>query len=78
MLAIQNQGLRVPQDIAIIGFDDIPAARLVHPQLTTVKQFQDRIGQRAATLLFDRLCGNVPVQSQAVEMPFEIVIRAST
>jgi len=78
MLAVQNDGLQVPQDMAIMGFDDIPAARLVHPQLTTVAQFQDQIGQRATQLLFERLCGNAPEEVQTVEMPFKIIVREST
>lgn len=78
MSAAQNQGLRIPQDVAIMGFDDIPAARLVRPALTTVRQFQDRIGQRAASLLFDRLCGKELQEVRFVEMPFEIVVREST
>jgi len=78
MLAVQNSGLRVPQDIAIMGFDDIPAARLVHPRLTTVRQFQEKTGQRAATLLFERLLGETTEQVQFAEMPFEIIVREST
>ena len=78
MLAVQGDGLQIPEDIAIMGFDDIPAARLVTPRLTTVRQFQDQIGQRAAALLFDRLRGNAPQAPQFVEMPFKIVVREST
>jgi LacI family transcriptional regulator len=78
MSAAQNQGLRIPQDIAFIGFDDIPAARLVRPALTTVRQFQDQIGHQAASLLFDRLGGKAPQEVQFVEMPFEIIMREST
>jgi LacI family transcriptional regulator len=78
MLAVQNAGLRVPQDVAIMGFDDIPAASLVRPQLTTVRQFQQATGQRAAQLLFEHLCGHAPQENRAIEMPFEIVERAST
>ena len=40
MNAIRAAGLRIPQDIAVIGFDNIPAAELVSPALTTVTQFQ--------------------------------------
>ena len=76
--AVQDGGLNVPGDIAILGFDDIPAARLVHPSLTTVTQFQENIGMCAAGLLFDRLRGKSPEGVQSVEMPFEIVIREST
>jgi LacI family transcriptional regulator len=78
MTAVKEHGLCIPQDIAIIGFDDIPAARLVYPRLTTVAQFQQKIGQRAAALLFERLCGTAPEQVQSVEMPFEIIVREST
>jgi LacI family transcriptional regulator len=78
MLAVQNAGLLIPQDIAIMGFDDIPAANLVRPQLTTVRQFQQETGRQAAKLLFDRLCGEAPPEIRTIEMPFEIVKRAST
>jgi LacI family transcriptional regulator len=78
MQSIQDAGLRVPDDIAIVGFDDIPAARLVQPTLTTVRQFQERIGQTATEMLFDRLLGKAPEESQVVEMPYEIVVRQST
>jgi LacI family transcriptional regulator len=78
MLAVQDAGLRIPQDIAIMGFDDIPAARLAHPRLTTVRQFQEKTGEQAARLLFDRLCGNPAKEVEFVEMPVEIVARQST
>jgi LacI family transcriptional regulator len=78
MFAVQNAGLRVPEDIAIIGFDDIPAASLVRPRLTTVRQFQEKTGQQSAELLFSRLSGDVTDQVQFIEMPFEIVEREST
>jgi LacI family transcriptional regulator len=77
MLAVQKAGLRVPEDIAIMGFDDIPAARLVNPPLTTVTQFQEEIGKQAAELLFERIAGGAPDGARSVEMPFEIVVRES-
>ena len=46
--ALQNLGRKIPDDVAIIGFDDIPAAQLVSPALTTVAQFQEQLGRRAA------------------------------
>jgi LacI family transcriptional regulator len=52
MVAIREAGLRVPEDIAVAGFDDIPVARLLNPPLTTVAQFPERLGRRAAELLF--------------------------
>jgi LacI family transcriptional regulator len=77
MQAVQKVGLCVPQDIAIMGFDDIPAARLMNPPLTTVTQFQEAIGRQAAELLFERINGQASGEARAVEMPFEIVVRES-
>lgn len=77
LIAIGEAGLHVPEDIAIVGFDDIPAARLVNPPLTTVTQFQDQIGRRATQMLFDRINGQAPNEMQVVEMPYQLIIRQS-
>jgi LacI family transcriptional regulator len=78
LIAAREAGLRVPEDIAIAGFDDIPAAALVDPPLTTVNQFQDQIGRRAAEMLFQRIIGESTGEMCAVEMPYRLVIRKST
>ncbi len=77
LLAIREAGLSVPEDVAIMGFDDIPAARLVSPALSTVTQFQNRLGQRAAELLLDRLNGNAPPQGRCEKMPYAVIVRES-
>jgi LacI family transcriptional regulator len=77
MLAIREAGLRIPQDIAIAGFDDIPAARLVNPPLTTINQFQENLGRKAAEMLFERISGSLPEEGRTVEAPFELVLRES-
>jgi LacI family transcriptional regulator len=77
MLAIQEAGLKVPHDIAVVGFDDIPTARLVNPPLTTVTHFQVDLGRRAAELLFERLTGAAPPHGRTVEMPYQLVVRKS-
>ena len=77
--ASREWALRVPEDLALVGFDDIPAARLVTPALTTVRQFQERLGQRCTELLLERLDGRwADVASRRVEMPYEFVVRDST
>ena len=77
--ASREWALRVPQDVALVGFDDIPAARLVTPALTTVRQFQERLGQRCTELLLERLSGRwTEVAGRRVEMPYELVVRDST
>jgi LacI family transcriptional regulator len=77
MVAIREAGLRVPEDIAVAGFDDIPVARLLNPPLTTVAQFPERLGRRAAEMLFERLHGTCSGAGRRLEMPYELMIRAS-
>lgn len=77
MVAIREAGLRVPDDIAVAGFDDITVARLLHPALTTVAQFPERLGHQAAEMLFARLTGSVTGIGRRVEMPYELMIRES-
>ena len=76
--ALREAALQVPKDMAIVGFDDIPAAELVSPPLTTVAQFPERLGRRAAEMLFERLKGLAPGVGRSEELPFELIVRAST
>lgn len=78
LLAIREAGLRVPQDIALAGFDDIPTATYTSPALTTVRQFQYNVGRKAAEMLFDRIEGQLNDGPRWVEMPYEIVVRESS
>jgi LacI family transcriptional regulator len=78
MQRIQEAGLSVPDDLAIVGFDDIPAAQFVTPALTTVAQFQEDVGRRAAEMLLEHLSSSQPLGGRSVEMPYELMIRAST
>ncbi|MFN8663590.1 MAG: LacI family DNA-binding transcriptional regulator [Thermomicrobiales bacterium] len=77
MGALFEAGLRIPQDMAIVGFDDIPAARLLAPPLTTVAQYPDRLGERTAELLLERLRGEGPPHSREIMMLAELVVRES-
>jgi LacI family transcriptional regulator len=77
MGAIREAGLRVPEDIAVAGFDDITVARLLNPSLTTVAQFPEHLGRRAAEMLFERLNKTVTGEGRQVEMPYKLMVRAS-
>jgi LacI family transcriptional regulator len=77
LIALREAGLRVPEDMAIVGFDDIPAARLVDPPLTTIAQFPERLGLRAAEMLFELLRGEAPAGGRQEEMPCELIVRRS-
>ena len=78
MQALRMGGVCIPGDIAVAGFDDISAARLVSPALTTVAQHQHEVGIRAAEILMDRIKGRVTGMGTAVEMPFTLIERGST
>jgi LacI family transcriptional regulator len=76
MRAIQEAGLRIPEDIAVIGFDDIPPAATSKPPLTTVRQPILRTGRTAAEMLIDMIEHPNP-QPRRVVLPTELVIRSS-
>ncbi|MFT4041199.1 MAG: LacI family DNA-binding transcriptional regulator [Thermomicrobiales bacterium] len=77
MSALYEAGLQVPRDMAVVGFDDIPAARMLAPPLTTVAQFPDLLGARTAELLLERLRGEGPAHGREILMPAELVVRES-
>jgi DNA-binding LacI/PurR family transcriptional regulator len=74
--AIRQAGLCVPEDVAVIGYDDIPAAADFNPPLTTVRQNSRTLGQLAAQMLFKLIKGE-PVSSKEVILPVEFIIRQS-
>ena len=74
--AITKVGLRCPQDIALVGFDDFECAAVMHPRLTTVRQPTYEIGRRAAQLLFERLEKRDTVPQEVRLLP-QLIIRES-
>jgi LacI family transcriptional regulator len=78
MAALRENGVAIPADIAVVGFDDIFAARLVTPALTTVSQFQHDIGVCAAETLLARLAGAGGARGVSRKMPFRLIERQST
>jgi DNA-binding LacI/PurR family transcriptional regulator len=76
LLALQEARRRVPDDIALVGFDDTPGVQDLSPQLTTVHQPIHERGARAAALLFDIIEGRVD-GPQHILLPTHLVIRQS-
>jgi LacI family transcriptional regulator len=76
MAAIHESGLRVPEDIALVGFDDIETAQYAHPPLTTVHQDLLGQGQLAVNLLLARISGTESTVETRV-LPAALVIRRS-
>jgi LacI family transcriptional regulator len=75
--AMQEQGLRVPQDVSVMGFDDIPGAAFHTPSLTTVRQPLNRMGEVAAQSLLERIEGKKEYPFEIAIEP-ELVVREST
>ncbi|HLG89521.1 MAG TPA: LacI family DNA-binding transcriptional regulator [Alphaproteobacteria bacterium] len=75
--AARDHGLGVPQDLSIMGFDDIRFAAFVDPPLTTVSQPGGEIGRTAMTLLL-RIMAGQPVENRRILLPTHLEPRAST
>ncbi len=76
--ALREAGLRIPEDISMVVFDDLPPGWVLDPFLTVVSQPAYEIGTRAAEILLDRLAGKAPEGHQSIVLPSELVIRRST
>jgi len=74
---LREAGLRVPEDVAVVGFDDIPLASMVEPPLTTVRQPIEQTGGMAVELLVSLLENPGEETVHRVVLPTELVIRAS-
>jgi DNA-binding LacI/PurR family transcriptional regulator len=75
--ALQEANLRVPEDVSVVGFDDVPLAVFLSTALTTVRQPLQRMGQIAAQTVIDRIEGKAGYRLEIVIEP-ELVVRAST
>ncbi|MWA15191.1 LacI family DNA-binding transcriptional regulator [Streptomyces sp. BA2] len=75
--ALRRRGLRVPEDMSVVGFDDLPEVRWSAPPLTTVRQPLSDMGKLAARAVLD-LARSVAPASPRVELATELVVRAST
>ena len=76
MRALAERGLRVPRDVSIVGFDDVPDAGFYTPPLTTVRQDFGEVGRRALGTLIDRMSGAIE-SGLRVRIAPELIIRAS-
>ncbi|MFF9506476.1 LacI family DNA-binding transcriptional regulator [Streptomyces sp. NPDC014724] len=74
--ALERRGVRVPEDVAVTGFDGIPLSRIVRPPLTTVRQPIRQLGEQAVELLVQRL-GNSGREPVSLMLPVSVIRRAS-
>ena len=73
---IRAAGLRVPDDIALTGFDDMPLAAEMEPSLTTIRQRPEKLGEAALTLLLDRISAPASPPKRMIAST-ELIVRAS-
>ena len=74
--ALQKVGKRVPQDVAVVGFDDLPEAMLQNPPLTTIHSPTFERGQRAVEILLEQLNDNV-ARDRQINVPTRLIVRRS-
>ena len=74
--ALVEQGLKIPQDIALVGFDDVPLARYLDPPLTTVRLPASELATRASQILIQIIQGDPPSQKQIL-LESELIVRQS-
>jgi DNA-binding LacI/PurR family transcriptional regulator len=77
MSALEAAGRRIPQDVAVVGFDDSPIATSVRPRLTSVRQPIEEMGHEMARLVVDAVEGTDPVQRRVI-LATELIRRASS
>jgi LacI family transcriptional regulator len=76
--ALSTLNVKVPDDIALVGFDDFEMADIVRPAITVVRQPPDLLGSTAAELLFSRLdAEKLPETGRRIVLPVELIVRDS-
>ena len=75
--AAQSLGIRVPEDLSVIGFDNIETSRMTYPPITTIAQPGFQMGQQACSILVEKI-GNPDLPHRHILLNTELIIRSST
>jgi LacI family transcriptional regulator len=76
--AVRDAGLKVPEDIALVGFDDLPLELIIDPFFTVAAQPAYEMGKQATELILARVSGRVPPACQEIILSTEIIVRRSS
>jgi len=76
--AARDSGLTIPDDVALVGFDNVPLAAYAAPPLTTVAQPTTEQGQKAALMLLERIGGLASREGREACFDCELIVREST
>jgi DNA-binding LacI/PurR family transcriptional regulator len=74
-LAARSRGVRIPEDVSVVGFDDLPFARVFEPPLTTIRIDPEALGSTSFAVLEEAMAGDAP---EGRILPVELVVRGST
>ena len=77
MKAILRAGLRIPEDVAVVGYDDSENSRMIEPELTTVQVDKTAMGRIAAERLIALIEGEVP-RKETIQTAVKLIVRGST
>ena len=77
LTGLKAVGLQVPQDVSIMGFDDIWVSSLCTPALTTIRQHIEKMGQEAFVLLLERMTGDESMERRRIVLDVELAVRDS-
>ena len=78
MSIIKRSGYRIPDDIAIVGFSNSLYSSMTDPPLTTIEQQGFEIGQRAASLLLERILSEVDIDTRVEQIKTDLIVRGSS
>jgi LacI family transcriptional regulator len=76
--ALKDAGMNVPDDMSVVGFDDLPVSLVIDPFLTVASQPAYQMGSQAAELLLKRIAGQLPEAGQKRVLPTELILRRSS
>lgn len=74
----REMNFRIPQDVAVVGFDNIPVTTIIRPRLTTIEQNAVEIGEQLANTLFGRIDGTITEERYVYELPCRLIERETT
>jgi LacI family transcriptional regulator len=78
MRALRDANVKVPEEMSVVAFDDLPTAITIDPFFTVASQPAYEMGQRATELLLSRLADEGPSEFQEIVLPVEIIVRKSS
>ena len=78
MKVIKSKGIKVPEEMGVIGFANLPISDLVEPSLSTIEQPAQELGQKATELMLKQLDNREEFEPETVVVPTRLIVRNST